>query len=502
MLGVERTAIMSLISQNASSRKLAKVISTDGADAGPRDKENEKENSLDGSDKFGKEGKEEMQNLTDRESMLFYLDRSADGKVATYQENLESQEDCKHVDHKKEKKPVWVDEEEEKTVVDHIKLNPGTEWAQMGPNLGDYRSDDESSENDDGAIAAPGYTGVEADYDILRSNEDVVVKGGSKLFPGLLDYSTLVDANSQEQSNGPINSVQFHRNGQLLLTGGLDRRLRFFQIDGKAQTKELIATLKMNGTARSLAFADDGRQLLSSGGDGHVYHWDLRTRRCFHKAVDEGCMEGSALCTSQDGKFFAAGSSSGIVNVYNRDDFLGGKRKPMKTIENLLTKFDGVKFNHDAQILAITSSMKKNSLKSPLLVSFLQSLLAYPKCLSPVTFSCRHSLRVTIGLLLAPVDCCLSHVNKATVEPCTISKPRVWNPVEHSKWTSFSTMELGKLSISFQPSATTTVPTIDHQSAPDTKHIGNHHPTLATMNDHELKETNWIRAPVNPRSQR
>ncbi|KAG9458254.1 hypothetical protein H6P81_002762 [Aristolochia fimbriata] len=509
---------MSLISQNASSRKLAKVISKDGSDGGPHDQKIEEANALDGSDQvslkkkkrrrqsdydeeqeknemkklenflfgslylplqFGEEGKEEMKDLTHQDPMLFYMDRSADGKDAIYEENLESQEDSEDDNHKKERKPVWVDEEEEKIVIDiskigrlrklrkeanenlvagtdyisrlraqHIKLNPGTDWAQMGPNLGDYSSDNESSDDGDGVVAAPGYTGIEADYDILRSNEDMVVKGGSKLLPGLLDYSRLIDANLQEASNGPINSVQFHRNGQLLLTGGLDRRLRFFQIDGKrntkiesifiedcpirkacflpdgsqvifggrrkffycfdlvkasvdkigpltgreekslevfevspdsntiafignegyillvsARTKELIGTLKMNGTARSLAFADDGRQLLSSGGDGHVYHWDLRTRRCFHKADDEGCMEGTALCTSHDSKFFAAGSSSGIVNVYNRDDFLGGKRKPMKTIENLVTKIDGVKFNHDAQILAITSSMKKNSLK-------------------------------------------------------------------------------------------------------------------------------------------
>ena len=166
--------------------------------------------------------------------------------------------------------------------------------------------------------------------------------------------------------------MQFHKNAQLLLATGLDRRLRFFQIDGKrnakiqsiflddcpirkasflpdgsqvilsgrrkffysfdlvkakvdkigplvgreekslevfevspdsqtiafvgnegyillvsTKTKELIGTLKMNGTVRSLAFADDGCQLLSSGGDGQVYHWDLRTRICIHKGIDK-----------------------------------------------------------------------------------------------------------------------------------------------------------------------------------------------------------------------
>ncbi|KAF6173936.1 hypothetical protein GIB67_039887 [Kingdonia uniflora] len=94
----------------------------------------------------------------------------------------------------------------------------------------------------------------------------------------------------------------------------------------------------MNGTARSLAFADGGRPLLSFGGDGHVYHWDL--------------------------------FSGGIFNVYNREEFLEGKKKPKKVIKNLTTEVDFLTFNHDAQILAISSSKKKNRLKLIYVPSF------------------------------------------------------------------------------------------------------------------------------------
>lgn len=300
------------------------------------------------------------------------------------------------------------------------------------------------------------------------------MKSSGKLLPGLLDYSKLVDANVEEPAGSPITSVQFHRNAQLLLTAGLDRRLRFFQIDGKrntkiqsifledcsirkasflpdgsqviisgrrkffysfdlvkatvdkigpltgreekslecfevspdsktiafignggyillvsAKTKELIGTLKMNGTCRSLAFAEGGQQLLSSGGDGHIYHWDLRTRTCFHKGVDDGCITGSSLCTSPGGNLFAAGSDSGIVNIYNREEFLGGKRKPLKTVDNLTTKVDFMKFNHDAQILAISSRLTSKSLKLVHIPSFTvfsnwpppNKSLGHPTCL-------------------------------------------------------------------------------------------------------------------------
>lgn len=464
------------------------------------------ENSLFGSlyspVEFGKED-EDIQDRAEKGSALFFMDRSANSMLSVYEEDGEFSERSNDEEETKQRKPVWADEEEQKTKINiaqvnrlrklrkeedeslisgseyvsrlraqHAKLNPRTEWAQFDSRAKhDSSFDDESSDEENGAVVARGYKDVE---DILRTNEDLVVKSSTKLLPGLLEYSRLVDANVEDPSKGPINSVQFHRNAQLLLVAGLDRGLRFFQIDGKrntkiqsiflddcpvrkasflpdgsqviiagrrkffycfdlvkakvdkigplvgreekslelfeispdsstiafvgnegyillvsTKTKELIGTLKMNGTVRSLAFADDGQQLLSSGGDGQVYHWDLRTRACFHKGVDEGCMNGTALCTSPNGKLFAAGSDSGIVNIYNREEFLGGKRKPIKIIENLTTKVDFLKFNNDAQILAISSSMKKNSLKLIHVPSFtvfsnwppLNKSLHYPRCL-------------------------------------------------------------------------------------------------------------------------
>ncbi|KAM7497540.1 hypothetical protein LguiA_021954 [Lonicera macranthoides] len=453
---------------------------------------------------FGKSEVEEVREGAEN-SALFFTDRSANSALSVYEEDAEFPLESKAEEESKQRKPVWFDEEEEKTSINiakvnrlrklrkeedesvisgsayvsrlraqHVKLNPSTEWAQLDSRDRKYSSDGEDSDEENGAVLARGYKDVGGVDDILRTNEDLVVKGSGKLLPGLLEYSRLVDANAEDPSNGPITSIQFHRNAQLLLAGGLDKRLRFFQIDGKrntkiqsvfiddcpirkasflpdgsqvivagrrkffysfdlvkakmdkigpltgreekslesfevspdsktiafignegyillvsSKTKELIGTLKMNGTVRSLSFANDGQKLLSSGGDGQIYHWDLRTRTCFHKGVDEGCINGTALCTSPSGNLFAAGSDSGIVNIYNNDDFLGGKRKPIKTIENLTTKVDFMKFNNDAQILAVSSSMKKNSLKLIHIPSFTvfsnwpppNRTIHYPRCL-------------------------------------------------------------------------------------------------------------------------
>ena len=51
------------------------------------------------------------------------------------------------------------------------------------------------------------------------------MRSSTKLLPGCLEYSRLVDANAEDPSNGPINSVQFHQNAQLLLAAGLDQEL-------------------------------------------------------------------------------------------------------------------------------------------------------------------------------------------------------------------------------------------------------------------------------------
>ncbi|KHN33574.1 U3 small nucleolar RNA-associated protein 18 homolog [Glycine soja] len=455
---------------------------------------------------FGKDDDEvEPRKAAEKVSDLFFTDRSADSVLTVYQEEDADLSEGSHDDddHPLQRKPVWVDDEEENATVNiakvnrlrklrkvededlisgleyvsrlraqHVKLNPGTEWARVDSRI-DRSSDDESTDDENEAVVSQGYGDMDVD-DVLRTNEDLVVKSGSKLLPGHLEYSRLVDANIQDPANGPINSVQFHPNAQLFLAAGLDRKLRFFQIDGKrnttiqsvfledcpirkasflpdgsqvivsgrrkffysfdlvkarvdkigplvgreekslevfevspdsqmiaftgnegyillvsTKTKQLVGTLKMNGTIRSLAYTENGQKLLSSGGDGQVYHWDLRTMTCLHKGVDEGCINGTTLCTSPSGTYFAAGSDSGIVNIYNREEFLGGKRKPIRTIENLTTKVVFMRFNHDSQILAICSGMKKSSLKLIHIPSYSvfsnwppsNTSLHYPRCI-------------------------------------------------------------------------------------------------------------------------
>jgi U3 small nucleolar RNA-associated protein 18 len=284
--------------------------------------------------------------------------------------------------------------------------------------------------------------------------------------------------------------VAFHPKGELLLTGGMDKTLRFFQVDGKKNSKldgvffddlpiysaswthggdkvalsgrrpffymydalsgtatkvkspwsravsssssggsgrgtdksleklcvspsgmctaftlkdgwvgvvdnrspqRCMAEVKMNGTARSLAFTggDDDRFLVTSGGDADVYVWDLRNSGCgapVSKWQNEGGMPTCALACSPNfspaaaaagsggfgsGGSMAVASESGVVNLYGSSTLKSfstatagprgggggappaGGAVPWKRVMNLTSPVETLKFNHDGQVSSL-----------------------------------------------------------------------------------------------------------------------------------------------------
>lgn len=114
-----------------------------------------------------------------------------------------------------------------------------------------------------------------------------------------------------------------------------------------------------------------------AGSDGVVHTWDLRMRRCRRRDVDEGCINSASLVCSRDGRLFASGSGSGVVNVYSRDWLEENSDegsscalpapaqapKPLATLMNLTTMADSLTFSPDSQMLAMASRMKRDQLR-------------------------------------------------------------------------------------------------------------------------------------------
>jgi len=306
-----------------------------------------------------------------------------------------------------------------------------------------------------------------------------------------LEVSRLTDANAADASDAVVSSVDFHASGQLLLTAGMDKRLRFFQADGGKNARlqslfledmpirqaafcgasgnqalavgrrpflyvfdlgsgraervqkplgreertfeafavktsggsgsgsdgDLVALLgnrgcipllslksrclagelrTAGGTVRAAAFSTrEDHVLFATGGDGVVHSWDLRTRRCLGRASDEGAVSGTALACG--GGWLAAGSDSGVVNVYGRGRdgtllsslssskvlFGGGEDEdldnddplllrspcsasrptPARSLLNLTTTIDTLAFSPGGEVLVMASRMRRDALR-------------------------------------------------------------------------------------------------------------------------------------------
>jgi U3 small nucleolar RNA-associated protein 18 len=132
------------------------------------------------------------------------------------------------------------------------------------------------------------------------------------------------------------------------------------------RSKNWIANLKMNGTLRAADYSGDGSELFSFGGDGEVYLWDVRTRRCRQKFFDEGCVQGTSLAVSQTlggPQYLAAGSTSGVVNLYDRTNLHDVRPSPLKALTSITVPVDCMSFNADAQLFAWSASHKKQCLR-------------------------------------------------------------------------------------------------------------------------------------------
>ncbi|XP_011693080.1 PREDICTED: U3 small nucleolar RNA-associated protein 18 homolog [Wasmannia auropunctata] len=136
-------------------------------------------------------------------------------------------------------------------------------------------------------------------------------------------------------------------------------------------TKELISTLKMNSKCRVLAFTPDSKTLITHGDGSEMYIWDLNTRTCINRAIDDGSLSCASLAVSPSGQFVATGSAQGVVNLYDMKTVLKDQSPvPLKIVMNLVTSVTSLKFNPTSEILSAASVDKHNAFRMLHLPSF------------------------------------------------------------------------------------------------------------------------------------
>ena len=112
---------------------------------------------------------------------------------------------------------------------------------------------------------------------LLQSTDAMLQKKGGRargdLAPGRLDIQRLPDANAAEPSKNPIRSLQFHENSSVLMTGGADRFLRFFQVDG--DRNEHLLGVRFNELPISkAAFVGDSGEVVLAGRKPFFFSYD------------------------------------------------------------------------------------------------------------------------------------------------------------------------------------------------------------------------------------
>lgn len=151
-----------------------------------------------------------------------------------------------------------------------------------------------------------------------------------------LDQTTLARFPAHENAVTPVN---FSPDGDTLVTGAFDRRIRRWSLDRWGESRTLRSN---NGALRAFAFTSDGRTMISSGW-WQIDAWDMDAERRTHTYP----LGGGAVfaVVSPDGKLFASGSR-GELRVWEISTQAALRRFPMHEGRS------AARFSPDGRILA------------------------------------------------------------------------------------------------------------------------------------------------------
>lgn len=145
-----------------------------------------------------------------------------------------------------------------------------------------------------------------------------------------------------------------------------------------ATTCQWIAEVRVEGKG-GVADYDwwgDGEGLVVVGKGGESIEWDRRERRAVARWVDEGAVGTTVVALGGRGggskalgndRWVALGSSSGIVNIYDRRKWTAesvpARPKPVRAFDQLTTPTSHLVFSQDGQLLCMASRWKRDALR-------------------------------------------------------------------------------------------------------------------------------------------
>ncbi|KAH3664230.1 hypothetical protein OGAPHI_004581 [Ogataea philodendri] len=272
---------------------------------------------------------------------LYFVDESDEDKMDTGSDSQESDSASEYSD----EEAVWQDSDDEKVTVSLLdrdnlrklrhtpqdskirgkqylqrlreqfeRIHPRPAWADSVESGSEHESDAEDD--------ARGTTDVLGSsnplLEFLKSNQSYNLKAEDvRLLPaGKIDISRLTDANIKKISKSAVQTLSFHQTQPLLMTGGYDRTLRIFHIDGK--TNNLVTSLHLRNSPIQTAVFD--QDTIFAGGRRRFMHkWDVasgaveKISRMYGHEATQRSFEHFKL--SRNGKYIGLAGNSGWINV-------------------------------------------------------------------------------------------------------------------------------------------------------------------------------------------
>lgn len=151
-----------------------------------------------------------------------------------------------------------------------------------------------------------------------------------------------------------------------------------------ARTNQWIAEARMEGIGGIADFAwwSNGEGFTIAGKGGEIGEWSVNLQTFLGRWIDDGAVGTTVIALGGHGgseslggdRWIAIGSSSGIVNIYDRRTWgtsgtdagnagIQERPAPARTFTQLTTPTSNLEFSGDGQVLAMSSKWKKDALR-------------------------------------------------------------------------------------------------------------------------------------------
>jgi len=187
-------------------------------------------------------------------------------------------------------------------------LNQTTTWATLPQNTTADKEHGSDSDSDD-----------DQEDNLLQSTTPLLNNVPQRLPPTYIQLTRMKDANVKDPSNAVVQSVEFHSGGEILMTAGMDKTIRLFQVDGLRNPK--IQGIHLPDLPiHKAAFTPDGNEIVCTGRRKFFYVYDIQkgdvSKVPFVKGRDEKSWENFLI--SGDGKLITLFGNNGYIVLVDR----------------------------------------------------------------------------------------------------------------------------------------------------------------------------------------